>query len=161
MGIERAFIGIGANLGHPAVAVREAARALNALPGTSGFSLSPLYRSAPVDASGPDFVNAVAAFNTPLDAQALLAELQAIEQAHGRERPFRNAPRTLDLDLLLLGARVVNEARLTVPHPRLQGRAFVLRPLLDLDPEVQIPGLGAASDLLPAVAGQVLERIPA
>ncbi len=161
MGTERAFVGIGANLGQPVLAVRQAALALAGLRGAAAFELSPLYRTAPVDASGPDFINAVAAFDTDADPAWLLAALQDIERSHGRERPFRNAPRTLDLDLLLLGQRVVDEPGLTVPHPRLHQRAFVLRPLLDLEPHAHIPGLGRAALLLPSVEGQALERLPA
>lgn len=161
MGPERTFIGIGANLGDAQTTVLEAAQALRDLPGCQRFELSPLYRSAPVEASGPDFINAVAAFDLALEPLALLRRLQAIEQDHGRQRPFRNAPRTLDLDLLLCGQRRVDQPGLTVPHPRMHLRAFVLRPLLDLDPQAAIPGIGPARRCLDAVAGQMLERLAA
>ena len=126
----RAYIGLGANLGADLGAtLTQAALHLAALPQTQVVALSSLWRSAPVDAEGPDFVNAVAALDTELAPMALLDALQAIELAHGRERPYRHAPRTLDLDLLLYGDVVLDTARLTLPHPRLGERAFVLRPL--------------------------------
>ncbi len=152
----RAYVGIGANLGDAAQTVRAAAERLHLL----GLRrLSSLYRSAPVDAAGPDFVNAVAELDTPLPPLALLHELQAIEQDFGRERPYRNAPRTLDLDLLLHGEERLAGEPLTLPHPRLHQRAFVLRPLLELAPGLVVLGLGALVDHLPAVAGQRLERM--
>ena len=148
----RAWIGLGANLGERDAALRQAVRAIAALPGTQVLHVSSLYRSAPVDAGGPDYLNAVAEIATPLDAHALLAALQAIEQGAGRERPYRNAPRTLDLDVLWFGARTVATADLTVPHPRMAERAFVLRPLADIAPELDAP------EALQAVAGQAIER---
>ncbi|MFN3862401.1 MAG: 2-amino-4-hydroxy-6-hydroxymethyldihydropteridine diphosphokinase [Roseateles sp.] len=133
---ERAYVGLGANLGADLLdTLRCAATALAALPATRLVALSSAWRSAPVDASGPDFLNAVAVLDTELAPLALLDALQAIEQAHGRERPYRNAPRTLDLDLLMLGERVLDTPRLVLPHPRLRERAFVLRPLLEVAPQ--------------------------
>lgn len=133
----RAYIGLGANLGADLGAtLTQAALHLAALPQTQVVALSSLWRSAPVDAEGPDFVNAVAALDTELAPAALLDALQAIEFAHGRERPYRHAPRTLDLDLLLYGDVVLDTARLTLPHPRLGERAFVLRPLMEIAPEL-------------------------
>jgi len=154
-----ACIGLGANLGDARAALQSAVDALAALPGTTLEALSPLYRSAPIDATGPDYLNAVALVRTSLDAQQLLTYLQAIEQSHGRERSHRNAPRTLDLDLLLHGDDVIHTGALTLPHPRMHERAFVLRPLLDIAPDIRIPGLGAASDWLPRVADQRIEPI--
>lgn len=152
----RAYVGIGANLGDAAQAVRAAAERLRPL----GLRrLSSLYRSAPVDAAGPDFVNAVAELDCSLAPLDLLQELQAIEQDFGRQRPYRNAPRTLDLDLLLHGEERLAGEVLTLPHPRLQQRAFVLRPLLELVPDLILPGGGPLADHLPAVAGQRLERM--
>lgn len=131
----RAYVGLGANLGADLFdTLGRAAMALAALPGTRLVALSGAWRSAPVDAGGPDFLNAVAALDTTLAPLALLDALQAIEQAHGRERPFANAPRTLDLDLLLHGEAVLQTPRLTLPHPRIGERAFVLRPLLEIAP---------------------------
>jgi 2-amino-4-hydroxy-6-hydroxymethyldihydropteridine diphosphokinase len=111
-------------------------------------------------ASQPDFVNAVAELETGLEAPALLAELQAIEVRHGRSRSFANAPRLLDLDLLLFGSEAFSEKDLTVPHPRMHERAFVLEPLLEIAPEVRIPGRGRARDFLRSCAGQHVERMP-
>ncbi len=155
----RAYIGIGANLGDARATVAQAITALAALPACSGLRASPVYRSAPVDAAGPDFFNAVVALDTRLTPQALLAALQAVEQAFGRRRPYPNAPRTLDLDLLLHGDAVLHTPTLTLPHPRLHQRAFVLRPLLDLAPALGAPGVGPLADCLPACAGQRLEKI--
>jgi 2-amino-4-hydroxy-6-hydroxymethyldihydropteridine diphosphokinase len=104
-------------------------------------------------------VNAVVAVRTRLTAPALLSGMQALELQAGRIRPYVNAPRTLDLDLLLWGERVIDDPLLTVPHPRLHLRAFVLRPLLDLAPDLVLPGRGPARDHLPAVADQVIERL--
>jgi 2-amino-4-hydroxy-6-hydroxymethyldihydropteridine diphosphokinase len=133
----RAYVGLGTNLGADLLAtLTQAARALAALPGTRLLALSSAWRSAPVDAGGPDFLNAVAALETVLAPIELLDALQAIEHAHGRERPYRNAPRTLDLDLLLHGDTVMDTPRLSLPHPRLGERAFVLRPLLEIAPEL-------------------------
>lgn len=133
----RAYVGLGANLGADLLAtLTQAAQALATLPGTELTALSSAWRSAPVDAGGPDFLNAVAALDTMLPPVELLDALQAIERAHGRERPYRNAPRTLDLDLLLHGDAVLVTPRLTLPHPRLAERAFVLCPLLEIAPQL-------------------------
>ncbi|GAD20884.1 2-amino-4-hydroxy-6-hydroxymethyldihydropteridine diphosphokinase [Acidovorax sp. MR-S7] len=148
-----AWIGLGANLGDARAALRVAVRALAALPGTRVLRVSSLYRSAPVDAGGPDYLNAVAELDTPLAPLALLHALQSIEQAAGRERPYRNAPRTLDLDLLLHGDERLDSPELTVPHPRMGERAFVLLPLAEL-----APGLVRAEQLA-AVTGQRIERV--
>ena len=155
-----AYIGIGANLGDARGALYAAFAALAALPGTERLRRSSVYRSAPIDSSGPDYLNAVAELRTVLEPQALLHRLQAIELAHGRERPYRNAPRTLDLDLLLYGQMRVDGTELTLPHPRAHQRAFVLQPLAELAPDLIIPGRGRVSDLLAAVADQSIERLP-
>lgn len=155
-----AYIGIGANLGNAALTVREALTALQQLPLTQLSASSSLYGSAPVDAGGDDFVNAVARLDTHMGAEALLAELQKIELTFGRERPFRNAPRTLDLDLLLYGQEEIHSARLEVPHPRMTARAFVLLPLLQIAPDLQIPGKGVASDFLPGLQDQRIWQLP-
>ncbi len=151
---ELAFIGIGANLGDARANVADAIARLRALPGCALEQVSSLYRTAPIDSSGADYINAVARIATTLDAEALLQALHGIEQAHGRERPYRNAPRTLDLDLLLYGQRRIASATLQVPHPRLHQRAFVLVPLLELAPGLDIPGLGPARDYAAGVADQ-------
>lgn len=147
-----AWIGLGANLGERDAALRQAVRAIAALPGTQMRRVSSLYRSAPVDAGGPDYLNAVLEIATRLDAHALLAALQDIEHSAGRERPYRNAPRTLDLDILLYGEQCITTLALTVPHPRMHERAFVLQPLAELAPERVPP------EALRAVAGQAIER---
>jgi 2-amino-4-hydroxy-6-hydroxymethyldihydropteridine diphosphokinase len=154
-----ASIGLGANLGEPLATLAHALDQLARLPGCTLVARSPTYRSAPIDASGPDFYNAVALLRTGLRPQALLSELQRIEAMHGRERPYRNAPRTLDLDLLLYGDERIAEPGLVVPHPRLHQRAFVLRPLADVAPDAIIPGLGPVSDWLAKVADQDIERL--
>jgi 2-amino-4-hydroxy-6-hydroxymethyldihydropteridine diphosphokinase len=154
-----AYIGLGANLGEPRAQIDQAFAELAALPETRLAARSPLYRSAPLQAPGPEYVNAVAAVDTELSAAQLLEALQAIESRRGRERTARNAPRTLDLDLLLFGATAFASPTLTLPHPRMHERAFVLQPLLDLDPRAEIPGRGSARALLRACAGQRIERL--
>jgi 2-amino-4-hydroxy-6-hydroxymethyldihydropteridine diphosphokinase len=156
-----AYIGLGANLGDAAAAVRAAASAIGALPGTRLLALSGLYRSAPVGAAGPDFINAVAQVQTRLAPLDLLAALQALESAAGRERPYPNAPRTLDLDILLYGNVACHTPTLTLPHPRLHLRRFVLWPLSELAPQLQIPSLANLPTLLAAVADQAVQRIDA
>ncbi|MFC5459506.1 2-amino-4-hydroxy-6-hydroxymethyldihydropteridine diphosphokinase [Massilia niabensis] len=154
-----AFVGIGANLGDARGNVLDALARLDAQPGCRLTAASSLWRTAPVDSSGDDYINAVAQLDTSLDAHDLLKALQAIETAHGRERPYRNAPRTLDLDLLLYGDDTIQTADLAVPHPRMHERAFVLAPLLDIAPDAVIPGRGRAADFLPAVASQTIARL--
>src|SRR5882672_6540950 len=139
----KAFIGLGANLGDPEAQVRRTLSALAGLPGTRLVAVSSLYRSAPVGYTvQPDFVNAVAEIETALGARALLEALLAMETRFGRRREFPNAPRTLDLDLLLYGDRVIAEPGLIVPHPRMHERAFVLAPLAEIAPDIAIPGKG-------------------
>lgn len=151
---ELVLVGLGSNLGSDLgdaySHMNWALQALSGLPPGLGLRLqavSPLYRSAPWQTEGPDFLNAVAvlagscAEDTPL---VLLDELQALEQARGRERPYRYAPRTLDLDIILFGQRVIHHERLQVPHPRALERAFVLQPVLDILPDLRWPGLGSA-----------------
>jgi 2-amino-4-hydroxy-6-hydroxymethyldihydropteridine diphosphokinase len=154
-----AYVGLGANLGEARQTVLQAIDALSALPGTLAFAASPLYETEAIGADGPDYVNAVARIETLLSPHELLAELQRIEAAHGRERSYRNAPRTLDLDLLLHGEHRIDSPELTVPHPRMHERAFVLRPLSDLDPHVIVPGRGDARTLLAAVEGQRIRQV--
>ena len=148
-----AYVALGANLGEAAAVVASAIDALNRLPDTWLEARSHLYRSAPVDAQGADFINAVAAVSTRLTAPDLLLALQQLEQRAGRERPFRNAPRTLDLDLLLYGDARIDSPSLTVPHPRMMERAFVLIPLAEIAPDL-VPAAALA-----AVAGQRIERL--
>ncbi len=155
----RAFVGLGANLGDARAALNAALRSLAMLPQTTLRRRSSWYRTAPVDAAGPDFLNAVAELATTLTPEDLLGHLLDIEQVHGRERPYRNAPRTLDLDLLLHGDARIDTPQLTLPHPRLHQRAFVLAPLAELWPEGEIAGLGRLDALLAGVADQRLERL--
>ncbi|MDZ7814200.1 MAG: 2-amino-4-hydroxy-6-hydroxymethyldihydropteridine diphosphokinase [Ideonella sp.] len=146
---DHALIGLGANLGDAVGAVRNAAQALGRLPNSRLLACSALYCSAPWQADGPDFINAVAWLQTGLEPLELLDALQALELAEGRQRPYLNAPRTLDLDLLMMGERQMESPRLTLPHPRMHQRAFVLRPLHDLLPGLCIPGL-APTDAISA-----------
>lgn len=153
-----ACVGLGANLGDMRVSLAAAYCRLQQLQGTRHHRCSPWFISAPVDSSGPDYLNAVACFDTSLSPQALLEALQGIERSHGRERPYRNAPRTLDLDLLLYGDQQIESAALTVPHPRMHERAFVLLPLAALLPQAVIPGRGPVSTLMSSVARQSVRR---
>ncbi len=153
MSSTRAYVAIGANLGDAAGTVTQAMLALDTLPSTQVVQRSALYRSAPVDAAGPDFVNAVVALDTDLSPEALLDELQRIEREAGRERPYRNAPRTLDLDLLRHGDASLNTPTLTLPHPRMGERAFVLLPLAQIAPALVSPAQIAR------VADQSIERL--
>jgi 2-amino-4-hydroxy-6-hydroxymethyldihydropteridine diphosphokinase len=153
-----AYIGLGGNLGDAAATVRAAAAELAETAGVGSCALSPLYRSAPVDTTGPDFINAVARIETTLAPLDLLDALQAMETHHGRQRPYYHAPRTLDLDLLLYGDVHMNDPRLILPHPRMHERAFVLRPLADLAPALALPQ-GELDTLLSRCAAQAVERL--
>lgn len=138
-----ACVGLGANLGDAAATLRATIRALDGLPRTRLVACSRLYRSAPVQATGPDYINAVARLRTGLCAPELLAQLQRLEQAAGRTRPYWHAPRTLDLDLLSYGSGRISSPALVLPHPRMHERAFVLRPLAEVAPE-QVPAAALA-----------------
>jgi 2-amino-4-hydroxy-6-hydroxymethyldihydropteridine diphosphokinase len=158
----RAFVGVGANLGDAAAQVRAAIGALAALPGTRLVAASSLYRTAPLGyADQPDFVNAAVLLETALAPRALLEALQAVEARSGRARSFKDAPRVLDLDLLLYGEEALDEPGLVVPHPRLHGRAFALAPIVEIDPDAVIPGRGPAREWLARCTEQRVERIPA
>ena len=157
---ERVFIGIGANLNDPESGVRHAICALGQIPDTRLIASSSLYRTAPVGClDQPDFVNAVAELETLLAPPELLTRLFSIEQRFGRKRSTRNAPRTLDLDLLLYGEREIRTETLTVPHPRMTERAFVLVPLAEIDPAVAIVRHGTVAQLLAAVDIHGVRRI--
>lgn len=149
----QAFVAIGANLGDAQAAVKAAMDAIGAIERTVVTARSSLYRSAPVDATGPDFINAVVAVRTGLTAEAFLSELHLLEEQAGRERPFPNAPRTLDLDLLMHGNAIKDTPALTLPHPRMRDRAFVLKPLAEIAPD-KVPRAAIAR-----VSSQVIERI--
>ncbi|MBK5205446.1 MAG: 2-amino-4-hydroxy-6-hydroxymethyldihydropteridine diphosphokinase [Polaromonas sp.] len=156
-----AYVALGANLGDAALTLRQAVNAINDLPLTQVRQISSLYKTAPLDtdsgceasSTGPDYFNAVVALQTRLTAPALLEQLQQIERLAGRERPYRNAPRTLDLDLLLYGSARIDSARLTLPHPRMTQRAFVLVPLAEIAPRL------VSAEQLKAVRHQAIERL--
>ena len=154
-----AFVGLGSNLGDRVAALDAALAAIAVLPATTLVARSSYYESAPFEASGGDYLNAVARLETALAPLALLRALQAIETAQGRERPFANAPRTLDLDLLLYGEVQLDSAEITLPHPRLHQRAFVLVPLAEIAPTLVIPTHGAVGDLIGAVAAQRIAKL--
>jgi 2-amino-4-hydroxy-6-hydroxymethyldihydropteridine diphosphokinase len=151
----KVYIGVGANLGEdPLATVIAGLRHCASLPGISQARSSSIYRSAPVEAQGPMFFNAVLEARSSLEPHDLLHALRAIEEDFGRERPYNNAPRTLDLDILLIDEQRINSPTLTVPHPRMHQRAFVLRPLLELAPTIHIPGHPDPTSLLSALGHQ-------
>lgn len=156
-----AYVALGANLGEAETTVRAAIAALGRLPGTQLVAASSLYRTAPLEVPEPqpDYINAVARLATTLTPHALLDELLALEARFGRVRPYRWAPRALDLDLLLYGDVVLDTPRLTLPHPRLHRRAFVLEPLLELDSFLEAPGLGPLSAWRARLSNQDVERL--
>jgi 2-amino-4-hydroxy-6-hydroxymethyldihydropteridine diphosphokinase len=150
-----AYLALGANLGDAQAALRDATQNIAALPTTRIVATSSLYRTAPIDATGPDYLNAVIAVATRLNAPELLVQLQQIENQAGRERPYHHAPRTLDLDILLYGEARVSSPTLQVPHPRMADRAFVLVPLAEIAPDRVKP------EQLSAVGAQLIERLAA
>lgn len=155
-----AFVALGANLDDPVAQVRAAGTALADLPQSRLLRLSSLYRTTPVGIHGqPDFINAVAALETQLTAHELLTALFAVEASFGRRRDYHHAPRTLDLDLLLFDAQTIDSELLSLPHPRMHLRAFVLAPLVEIAPDCLIPGRGSAVAWLAAVSMQHIERI--
>ncbi|MFA5522544.1 MAG: 2-amino-4-hydroxy-6-hydroxymethyldihydropteridine diphosphokinase [Castellaniella sp.] len=156
--MSRAYVGLGANLGDMQASLNSALQALDALPQTRVEAVSSRYASAPVGAEGPDYLNAVARLETGLAPLALLDALQAVETAHGRRRPYPNAPRSLDLDLLLYDDIHLDTARLILPHPRMHERAFVLLPLLELDAALHLTQ-GEPAQLLAACADQRIRRL--
>lgn len=158
----RAYVGLGSNLAHPRRQLARALVRINAVRGIRVLGVSPSYVTAPIGGQPqPDYVNAVALVRTTLAPRALLRQLHAIERSQHRRRDAttpRNAPRTLDLDLLLYGARRMRSPQLTVPHPRMHERAFVLKPLTDIAPAATIPGRGLARRFLARARGQRIER---
>ncbi len=159
---QRAFVALGSNLQDPEQQVLRALAELNTLPGTQVVAHSSLYRTAPLGyAKQPDFINAVAEIRTTLAAPELMRRLLALESTHGRERPFPNAPRVLDLDLLLYGELQLDTPELTLPHPRLHQRGFVLLPLAEIAPQLIIPGRGMVAELARNVMDQGVERLAA
>ncbi|MCF8179743.1 MAG: 2-amino-4-hydroxy-6-hydroxymethyldihydropteridine diphosphokinase [Sulfuritalea sp.] len=157
---QRCFIALGANLGDPVATVKAAILALRELPQTQFVAASSLYRTAPVGLKHqPDFINAVVELLAVSPAPTLLDQLFAIEERFGRQRSVKNAPRTLDLDLLLYGDTVSEDPQLTLPHPRLHERAFVLAPLAEIAPLLGVPGRGAVGELLRNCSAQRIQRI--
>ncbi len=158
MTVNTVYIGIGSNLGNAKQNVSDAIACLGNLPDTRLDKLSSFYRTAPIDATGDDYVNAVARLATALTPDSLLDFLWRIEYRFGRERPYRNAPRTLDLDILLYNTDRIATDRLTIPHPRIAERAFVLVPLAEIDPDIALPGGERLSILLERVKHQRIDR---
>ena len=154
-----AYLGLGANLGDARQTLKDAVVCLAQQHTITVLAKSSLYRTAPIDAGGDDYFNCVVKLDTTLPVRHLLALCHKIELHFGRERPFRNAPRTLDLDILLYGDQSIDEPDLIVPHPRLIERAFALVPLVEIDPALIIPQHGRADALLAAVAGQRIEKM--
>jgi 2-amino-4-hydroxy-6-hydroxymethyldihydropteridine diphosphokinase len=155
-----AFIALGSNIDGPEQQIGKGLSEIGALPQTRFARVSSLYRSAPVGyRNQPDFINAVAAVETTLAPRALLDHLLAIERAHGRVREFPNAPRTLDLDIILYGVSALQEPGLAIPHPRMHDRAFVIVPLVEIAPDATVPGRGRASDLLAGVDAASVARL--
>ncbi len=160
--LSTAYIALGANMDDPEQQIRSALRELGRLPASRLLAHSSLYRSqAEGYSQQPDFLNAVAQIETGLEPEELLEALLAIEQVHGRRRTFRNAPRTLDLDILLYGQRQVSQAGLHIPHPRMHLRGFVLAPLAELAADLEIPGHGRILDLLQGIPEPHPVRLPA
>lgn len=158
----RAYVALGSNLQDPAQQILRAFEELNGLPHTRVIAKSALYRTAPVGYDNqPDFVNAAAEISTELEPVALLHALLDLETAHGRERPFPNAPRVLDLDLLFYDDLEMHDPELTLPHPRLHERGFVLFPLADIAPEFLVPGKGTVRALLAVLPDQGVQRMAA
>ncbi|WP_071058539.1 2-amino-4-hydroxy-6-hydroxymethyldihydropteridine diphosphokinase [Pelistega sp. MC2] len=159
--VNNAYIALGSNLGESSNYLGKALHDLSTTPDILSINCSSFYRSSPVDSHGPDYVNAVAQLSTTLSSQQLLALLQSVELKYGRERPYKNAPRTLDLDILLFNNEVSNTTTLTIPHPRMHLRAFVLVPLKEIAPEITLPQ-GAIDDLIGAAYanGQTLTKMP-
>lgn len=154
-----AYLGLGANLGDARQTLKDAVVCLAQQHTIAVLAKSSLYRTAPVDAGGDDYFNCVVKVDTTLPARHLLRLCHTIEQHFGRERPYRNAPRTLDLDILLFGNSCIEDVDLVVPHPRLTERAFALVPLVELDGEAIIPQLGRADAFLPGVHDQRIEKV--
>jgi len=154
------FIGLGSNLDNPESRLRRAIQALESLPGSSVLAVSSLYRSSPMGPQDqPDYVNAVVQLATGLSPEALLDQLQRVEQAHGRTREQHWGPRTLDLDILLYADEVITTERLQIPHPGLAQRNFVLYPLAEIDEYIVVPGLGSVQALLEQCPQEDLERL--
>jgi 2-amino-4-hydroxy-6-hydroxymethyldihydropteridine diphosphokinase len=158
--MRNAYIGLGANQGDLVATLNAAVQSLGSLEQSQFVAASPFYLSAPIDANGPDFLNAVVRIDTDLEPYGLLLHLLEIEMVFGRKRrgadARRNAPRDIDLDLLMVGDLIIRSAPLVLPHPRMHERAFVLKPLLDIAPDLMVPGYGPAARLLSQVSDQIV-----
>lgn len=156
-----AYIALGSNLCEPIQQVTDAIQALNAISNTTLVAQSSLYRSAPVGYDNqPDFINAVASVETTLSPEDLLTAMFDVENAFGRERPFPNAPRILDLDLLLYEQKTRQTKRLVLPHPRMHTRAFVMHPLAEIAPDLVLPAHGNVQALAQTLCNQEIEQLP-
>lgn len=155
-----AYIGLGSNMESPETQIQEAITAIDRIPDTKLAGFSSLYQSHPVGPQDqPDYINAVAHVVTGLSAEDLLMQLQNIENRQGRTRKIHWGPRTLDLDLLLYDNEIINEKNLVVPHPEMHNRAFVLYPLYEIAPDIEIPGKGAVGILLQAVNADGIQKL--
>ena len=154
-----AYIGLGSNLGASQDVLVQAIAALTQIPNCALLKQSNFWQSAPVDAQGPDYLNAVVALSIQMEPLNLLHQLQSIETQFGRQRPYPNAPRTLDLDLLWMAGVTMQTPELTLPHPRLHQRAFVVFPLGQIAPELSIPGLGKIADWRLQTQNQRIKKI--
>jgi 2-amino-4-hydroxy-6-hydroxymethyldihydropteridine diphosphokinase len=154
-----AYLGLGANLGDARQTLKDAVVCLAQQHTITVLAKSSLYRTAPIDSSGDDYFNCVVKLDTSMPARSLLRLCHMIEEQFGRERPYRNAPRTLDLDILIYGSFCIDEMDLVVPHPRMTERAFVLVPLVELEPELIIPHRGRADAYVAGVADQRIEKV--
>ncbi len=154
-----AYLGLGANLGDARQTLKDAVVCLAQQHTITVLAKSSLYRTAPIDSSGDDYFNCVVKLETLLPARALLRLCHTIEEQFGRERPYRNAPRMLDLDILLYGVSSIDEMDLVVPHPRMTERAFVLVPLLELEPDFIVPQRGRADQFVAGIEDQRIEKV--
>jgi 2-amino-4-hydroxy-6-hydroxymethyldihydropteridine diphosphokinase len=154
-----AYLGLGANLGDARQSLKDGVVCLAQQHCITVLAKSSLYRTEPIDAQGDDYYNLVVKIETPLTARALLALCRRIEHQFGRERPYHNAPRTLDIDIVLFGDERIDEPDLVVPHPRAAERAFVLVPLVEIESDVAIPGIGRADALIEHLAHQRIEKV--
>lgn len=161
--MKQAFVALGSNLANPTAQVEKAFVALGHLPHSRLIKKSSLYQTAPVDCidAAPDFINAVAEIETELSAEMLLDAIHAIENSAGRERPYINAPRVLDCDLLLYENMTLNSAKLTLPHPRMHTRGFVLLPLFEIAPHISIPNHGKIAQLITPAISLGIKKLPA
>jgi 2-amino-4-hydroxy-6-hydroxymethyldihydropteridine diphosphokinase len=160
MSLVDAYIGLGSNLDNPEAQLHKAVSSLQQLPDTILVCISSFYQTRPVGPGDqPDYINAVALLSTGLTARQLLEHMQAIENCHGRIRNSHWGPRTLDLDLLLYDSDIINEDDLTVPHPEMHKRGFVLFPLYEIAPEISIPGHGPVTDLLQSINAGDVEKL--